>query len=354
MGASDLLWIEEGRRFLPEDIVFWHGRNGVPFAERAAQIDTIVFGPHASAAFPAELEPFVSPDLTRRKQFDFSDALTSQLGRAWAKADPHVVFVENPHSRLVMDANREPTEDIGPGLRTFFERLRSAEKDGKASFAGVDLIRPVTFSGEPVLLEPKDDGTWSALVAALQRSADLGARPYMRVRDALVEKVLAAQRPGKSLLLISLHDTMNTQMMPDGAITRQRAPADRLPALANFGNLGDEHGEGEATSIAGERLRRLKQAWTIAWELRGEKANAISLNAPYKGAFETQYWGRRLRRMKAAGIGIVQVEFLREALLGSDATQQLRRPGNDWPQVDPGHVSRLVDRLVRAGEQLRN
>jgi hypothetical protein len=31
-------------------------------------------------------------------------------------------------------------------------------------------------------------------------------------------------------------------MMPDGAITRERPPADRLPALVNFGNLGDAHG----------------------------------------------------------------------------------------------------------------
>ena len=66
-------------------------------------LDTIVLGPHAGARFPAELQPFVDATLTRRKQYDYSDVITSSLGRAWAAANPGVVFVENPHSRLALD-----------------------------------------------------------------------------------------------------------------------------------------------------------------------------------------------------------------------------------------------------------
>ena len=47
-----------------------------------------------------------APALTRRKQFDYSDVITSSLGRAWAQADPQVVFVENPHSQKRGDHRR--------------------------------------------------------------------------------------------------------------------------------------------------------------------------------------------------------------------------------------------------------
>jgi hypothetical protein len=354
MSSSGLIWIDEGRRFLPDDIVFWQGKGTTPFCERAAAIDTIVFGPHASFAFPAELKPFISTELTRRTQCDFSDMTTSPLGRAWAEADPHVVFIENPHARLVMDANRKPVEDIGLGLRIFFERLRARAKGEKISFTGVDAVRPITFSDEPVLLEPHDPDIWNALVDALQRAADLGPRSYMRIRDGVVEEVLAAKKPGEGLLLISLHDTMNTQMTPRGAISRERPPADRLPALVNFGNLGDELGNGEAVSFPGSLLRRLGRAWADAWGLKGNKAKAISLNAPYKGAFETQYWGCRLRGLRRPGTGIVQAEFPREFLLGNDAAERLRRPGVDWPATDAGHIAGIVRRLLDAGERFRS
>ena len=43
--------------------------HGQSFKDVASRIDTVVFGPHASAAFPTELKPFISASLSRRKQF---------------------------------------------------------------------------------------------------------------------------------------------------------------------------------------------------------------------------------------------------------------------------------------------
>ena len=131
-------WIPAGQTFAFDDLLFWQGKGDGPFTAVAARIDTIVLGPHASARFPAELQPFVDATLTRRKQYDYSDVITSSLGRAWAAADPGVVFVENPHSRLALDANRAPPADVMPGLREFFARLERQRAGEKVSFGGID------------------------------------------------------------------------------------------------------------------------------------------------------------------------------------------------------------------------
>ena len=68
--GCDLHWIPAGRQFEFHDLVFWQGKeHGQSFQDVASRIDTVVFGPHASAAFPTELKPFISASLTRRKQF---------------------------------------------------------------------------------------------------------------------------------------------------------------------------------------------------------------------------------------------------------------------------------------------
>ena len=165
--AQSLAWIDAGTRFGFDDLVFWHGKGTVPFADIAAGIDTVVFGPHASAGFPAELRPHVDPALTRRKQHDYSDVITAAIGRAWVAADPHVAYVENPHSRLVLDPNRAPVENAGPGLRRFFAALARQRAGEKVSFAGIDTVRPITFAGEPVLREPTSEADWTSLIAIL-------------------------------------------------------------------------------------------------------------------------------------------------------------------------------------------
>jgi len=49
----------------------------------------------------------------------------------------------------------------------------------------------------------------------------------------------------------------------------------------------------------------------------------------------------------------VQVEFLREALLGPRVTAHLKQPGADWPEVDRAHLDGIVAALEAAGRLLR-
>ena len=359
--AEALEWINAGRQFTFDDMVFWQERGQEPFAAAAARIDTIVLGPHASAAFPAELQSFVAPELTRRKQFDYSDVITSSLGRAWAQVDPKVVFVENPHSRLVLDGNREPPADVGPGLRAFFARLTRQRSGEKVGFGGVDAVRPITFSGEVVLPEPASEAEWGRLLQALATAGQLGARPYFAARQAVLDTVLAARRPGTPLHVVSLHDTMNTKMREDGAIVVERPAADRLPAWVNFGNRGNAQGEADGLplTLAAAEMRRIRAAWAQAFaaefgvEATPGEDGGFSLNVPYKGAFETVFFGGQLQTLGEPRVGAVQVEFLREALLGPVVTAALQQPGTGWPATDTAHLERVVASLSVAGRLLR-
>lgn len=341
--SADLLWLDAGRAHGFDDLVFWQERGRKPFDAVAGSIKTVVLGPHASAAFPAELKPFIAPGLTLRKQFDYSDVLTSALGRAWAAADPSVVFVENPHSRLVLDPNRAPPAQPLQDLRTFWQRLaRQRAGEAGVSFAGIDAIRPITFSGEDVLLEPADEAGWAALAAALSRSQALGPQAYGAAVESVIEQVRASG-PARGLLVVSLHDTMNTKMRADGAIAVERPPADRLPAWVNLGNRGDANGEGSEVSLPAPALRRLALAWADALDaMPGE----ITLNVPYKGAHETLRWGQALAGQPHSGA--VQAEFLREALLGPAAVANLQQPGTDWPQGLDARLAGIARKLAQA------
>lgn len=354
---ADLLWIETGRQFTFDDLVFWQNAGQAPFDAAAAQIDTVVLGPHASAAFPAELMPFVHPDLTRRKQGDFSDVLTGTLGRLWAQTDAHTVFVENPHARLALDANRAPPADPVADLREYFARLARQERGEQVAFAGIDAIRPVTFSGEPVLLEPQSEAAWQALAQALQRSMAQGIAPYRAACAKVVSTVLAAN-PARAVRVISLHDTMNTKMHPSGAIVVERPAAEQLPWVANLGNRGDSAGEpmdpADPVTMGGATLREMALHWARALDIPPERqASALSLNHPYKGAYETVHFGRQLRAHPGPGSGVVQVEFRREVLMGPDELARLKRPGTDWPAPNQQVLTRLAEALARAGHSLR-
>jgi hypothetical protein len=346
--ATNLLWLPAGRQYVTEELLHWQGRGHESFERAAARWRTVVLGPHSSAAFPAELRPFVAAGLTRRQQFDYSDVVTGALGRAWALADPEVVFVENPHSRLVLDPNRAPPAQPIEGLREFWSRLaRQRAGESGESFAGVDAIRPITFAGADVLLAPRDAAGWAAIGDALARCAAQGPLVYAAAARQVIGAIRASS-PARGVLVISLHDTMNAKIRADGAIADERAPADRLPAWVNFGNLGDERGEpSPATapiSLDPGRMRALAAAWASAL---GAADDEISLNRPYKGAYETQAWGRELGQR--AGSGAVQVEFRREALLGPALAAHLRLPGHDWPAFDSAHIGRVAQALAQAG-----
>ena len=349
-------WIPAGRTFGFDELVFWKGKGSLPFNSAAARIDTIVLGPHAGARLPAELQPFVDPALTRRKQYDYSDAITSPLGRAWAAADPAVIFVECPHSRVVLDPNRAPPADAMSSLREFFRRLERLRADESVSFAGIDAIRPITFSGETVLMPPATEAQWAGLAAALAAGRKLGHDRYRDACNRVIDAVLDARPKDAALLVVGLHDTMNTKMRADGALVVERPVADRLPTLVNFGNKGDAQGEyeSEPLSLGAAPMRRIAEAWAYGFKLDAAAVGrAISLNHPYKGGYEIGHYGEVLAASQRPRVGAFQVEFLREALLGPRATAHLQQPGADWPEVDEAHLKAVVTSLVEAGQWLR-
>lgn len=349
--TDNLLWIEPGRRFAPGELMHWQGDASLQ--ARAASIDTIVLGPHASAAFPAELRPFINPALTRRQQCDFSDCTTSVLGRLWSQADDGVIFIENPHARLALDANRAPPPDWLADLQEFFGRLRLQQAGQTPSFSGIDAIRPISFSGTPVLLEPRSAEEWKALGDALGQCISQGITVYRQACEQVLRTVMAA-RPGKPVRVISLHDTMNTQMGDDGALLRQRPAAEQLPAWVNFGTLADEQGEAmdeaHPPSYPGASARQLLRLWS---ESLGAERGDFSLNRPYKGAYETRHFAEQLRAHKAPHSGSIQVEFRREALLGEAATARLQEAGEDWPETELPHLQKIAQALAEAGRELR-
>ncbi len=105
------------------EMTYFVGRGERDIDEVLADVDLVITGPHASAAFPAEMQPFVDVRLTQRLQYDFTDVSTSPVTRRWAQIDPRVLYIEDPHPRAVRDANRARPSDLIPGLREAFARL---------------------------------------------------------------------------------------------------------------------------------------------------------------------------------------------------------------------------------------
>lgn len=369
--VGSLHWIPRSRQFVFDDIVFWKGKKrGDEFCNIASRIDTIVLGPHASAAFPEELRPFICQKLTRRKQYDYSDVITGPVGQAWANCDEGVVFVENPHARIAVDPNREHGHDPEPDLRAFFAKLREM-RSGRpgVSFVGVDSVRPITFSGEDVLIEPtletitdSDAVSWPSLVGALRQCYALGASVYESAVQQVIGLVTDA-RPGQPLTVIGFHDTNQWKMRNDGALVVERAPSEQLPSFCNFGNQGDFSGNevpGKMLLGSGPAVREVARCWANAFGVASEQdfmkpkehafMEPVSFNRPYPGGYEVCFWAEKLR---ALGALLFQVEFDRAVLLGPQAAAVLREPGVDWPDVDEAHITNVASKLHTANNVLR-
>jgi hypothetical protein len=182
--------------------------------------------------------------------------------------------------------------------------------------------------------------------------------------------------PPTSLNVLSIHDTMNHTARPDGAVCLERAPADRLPQVVALSNRGDAAGEVRVSSDGGVRdeigvpsmdpalLRSIGNAYRHAFDAWG--ADDVGYNRPYLGGHETQLAGPHLRRlapravvrasagpMRALRLGAWQNEFLREFLLGPDATATLMEPGTGWPGVPEDRVGWLAERLMSAHDLVR-
>ena len=394
MEVAEIDWIPEGTRFGVDEMVWFAGRGERDLDEHLAQVDLIITGPHASAAFPAEMQPFVDPSLTTRLQHDFTDISTSPVTRRWALTDPHVLYVEDPHPRAVRDANRARPDDLIPGLREAFARLDAAGPGARPSLAGVDAVRPVTFGYLPVLKRPQTEDDWDRLGEALDKAGSLGIDEYERVRDDLIERVveaklrrLATLDPGACTVaewgsathldVMSMHDTMNHTARPDGAVCLERQPEDRLPAVVALSNQGDETGAldpsdavtlrdpTEVTTMRPARIRSIGRAYRMAFDAWGP--DDVAYNRPYKGGHETRTIGPKLLSLEPLAVvrppggvarrlrlGVWQNEFLREFLLGPEAAAALAKPGIDWVMPPDDRVDWLAERLRHAHDLVRS
>jgi hypothetical protein len=385
-------WIPAGTRFAPSDMLFYRDKGRRELDEVLPEIDVLVAGPHAGAAFPEEVRPFLAEGLTRRLQYDYSDCTTSPITRRWAELDPHVLFVEDPHPRAIRDPNRAPPEDLGAALREAFSRVRAAA-GAVPSLTGVDAVRPVTFAAIPVFSEPTDEEGWHRLVGTLTEVAERGVGAYEALRDELVECVIDAKlrrlgsldparltveewRIATTLVVLSMHDTMNTTARPDGAITGERKPEDRLPDVVALSNRGDPDGEVRAPAdgtrpsaddvptMDPSSVRALAEAHRRAFEVADR--DEVALNRPYLGSREIQLNGPRLAALARTAVGrhpdgpvielqlgAIQAEFRRETLLGEETTAALHRPGADWPAVPASHVDDVAGRIKTAYDLYR-
>ncbi|HZB42262.1 MAG TPA: N-formylglutamate amidohydrolase [Ilumatobacter sp.] len=392
MDIAHIDWIPEGTRFGEAEITHFVGRGQHDIDEILANIDLIITGPHASAAFPAELQPFVDVRLTKRLQYDFTDVSTSPVTRRWAELDPHVLYIEDPHPRAVRDANRARPDHLIAGMREAFERLESAP-DTRPSLAGVDAVRPVTFGYLPVYRKPTTESEWNELGAALATAGALGIDQYEHVRDDLIQRVVAAKlrrlamidptsctvaewNSATTLDVMSMHDTMNHTARPDGAVCLERQPADRLPAVVALSNHGDAAGEitalDQATlrsdtdipTMRPARLRTIGHAYRTAFDAWAP--DDVAYNRPYIGGHETATIGPLLRSLEPYAVvrpsggvarrlrfGVWQNEFLREFLLGSEAAAEIAQPGTDWAFPPADRVEHLATRLRQAHDLVR-
>jgi hypothetical protein len=368
-----------GRAFDPGELVLYAGRGERSLDDALAEADLIVGAPHAGAALPEELEPFLDPAFaaSARLRLDFTDVATLAVGRRWAEIDPRIVLVCNPHPRWVRDPDRPRPADLKAQLAEAFARVREHRRGDGASatsssehaavpdLAGADAVRPVTFAGLPVFVPPADDDGLERLAETLREVGSRGVDVYERTRDDLFDRLVAKKLRGATVrsglcLFLSFHDTMDATAAPEGTIAGRRAPAARMPRVLALANRGDPRGEArgrEPVTLWPGLLRRLAEAHRVAFD--APAAQDVVLNRPFFGGHEVTRFGAACRELgdgtSGAGLvfGAAQAEFRREYLLGERAAAHLAEPGTDWPEADPARVDEVARRLREAWDEFR-
>ncbi|MFS3128631.1 N-formylglutamate amidohydrolase [Nocardioides sp. Bht2] len=365
MSDVEPLFLEPGRAFTAEEITFFAGRGERTLEQALADAEVLVSCPHSGAAIPGELRRFLVPEFTRRLQFDYTDCSTAPIVRRWAEIDPSIIYVENPHPRLVRDPNRARPDDLAERLTEALRRVREAGLFHRVDLTGVDAIRPVTFSFFPMLAVPDDAAGVAELVEAFVDAGTRGVDVYQQTREALQERLisqaLAGGSPSGSLTALSFHDTMNHTTTRQGAVNVERAPQDRLPAVVALSNRGtasgDPRAEDPAVTMDPARIRLLAQAHRDGFDVADP--DDVALNQPDLGSQEIIASGARFRELAseagAAGVRFdaVQAEFLRELLLGAANAAHIAQPGTDWPEPDAAHVDDLAHRCAASWARYR-
>lgn len=365
--------IPEGTTFTPDDITFFQGKGqGRTLDEAVHEADILVSCPHSGDRIPAELSEFLAPEFTHRLQFDFSDRTTGPIVRRWAEIDPRIVYVENPHPRMIRDPNRERPENLLATLREAFARVEAAGTWNRVDLSGVDAIRPVTFSFYPLLVPPTTEQQLEHLATTFEAVAERGLGVYEQTRDELLGRMTelaltrAASGERARFTTLSFHDTMNHTTTRDGAVTVERAEADRLPNVVALSNRGDHEGnprgENSVTMDPG-LLRSLATAHRAGFVTAND--DDVQLNQPYLGSNEIIRAGKRFANLAdrvaavsesggRAQLSAVQAEFLREFLLGGRATAELQQPGVDWPDDDEQHIDDIAQSCKRSWDLFRS
>lgn len=362
MNNGEPVLLPAGTVFTPDDLTFYAGRESRTLDEAIGQADLLVSCPHSGSAIPAELSEFLAPEFTARLQFDFTDMSTSPIVRRWAELDPRIVYVENPHPRMIRDPNRAKPDDLEASLREAFARVHRAGAGNKVDLTGVDAVRPVTFSFYPLLVEPADDAGWKHLADTFTSTAEHGLGVYERTRDGLIERMVEKSfELGRSFTTLSFHDTMNHTTRRDGAVDVLRPETDRLPDVVALSNRGDHDGERRGdnpVTMDPDLIRSLARSHRIGFEV--EDPAAVALNQPYLGSFEIITAGARFAdlaiRAQAAGITLsaVQAEFRREFLLGERLAAYIMEPGVDWPAPDSERVDQLAHACKASWDHYRS
>ncbi|MFC4222732.1 N-formylglutamate amidohydrolase [Lysinibacter cavernae] len=365
--------IPAGTTFSPDDITFFQGKDsGRTLDEAVREADVLVSCPHSGDRIPAELSEFLAPEFTHRLQYDFSDRTTGPIVRRWAEIDPRIIYVENPHPRMIRDPNRERPENIRETLREAFARVEAVGRWNRVDLSGVDAIRPVTFSFYPLLVPPATEQDLDHLASTFERVAERGLGVYEQTRDDLLgrmtELALARAASGEHarFTTLSFHDTMNHTTTRDGAVTVERAEADRLPNVVALSNRGDHRGEPRGENVVTmdpALVRSLATAHRAGFSTAND--DDVQLNQPYLGSNEIIRAGARFSgladRVAAASasgglaeLSAVQAEFLREFLLGGRATAELQQPGVDWPSDDKQHIDDIAQACKRSWDLFRS
>lgn len=289
------VFLPTGTRFTADDLTFFAGKGARTLDEALAEADLIVSCPHSGAAIPEELAEFLSPDLTKRLQYDFTDCSTAPIVRRWAEIDPRIVYVENPQPRLVRDPNRLKPPDLVATLTEAFGRVKAAGPGHRVDLTGCDAVRPVTFSFFPIFTEPADFEGLLTLAEALATVSARGVDVYEQTRDNLVARL--CEQTGGGATFLSFHDTMNHTTHRDGAVSAPRAEADLLPpivALSNRGNHDGEPRDGNPVTMRPESIRDLAKAHRIGFAAAED--SDVGLNQPYLGSNEIQHIAKRFPR----------------------------------------------------------
>jgi hypothetical protein len=111
-------------------------------------------------------------------------------------------------------------------------------------------------------------------------------------------------------------------------------------------------------------VRAIANAYRMAFD--AWDSNDVALNRPYIGGHETTTAGPMLRALEPRAVvrpmggrprhirfGAFQNEFLREFLLGPDASGHLMQPGLDWVYPPDERVRWLAGRLRHAHDLVR-